>query len=82
MKEYVQPWRAKSVPAIAKRRRTLPNLRLVAFWLTKPPNLRAPEEQLWVATITAANSQVAVAEELAQQFRQMFKERNPEAFKS
>jgi len=82
VKEYVQPWRARSVPAVAKPRRTLPNLRLVAFWLTKPPSLRAPEEQLWVAALAAANPQVAAAEQLAQQFRQMFKERNPEAFKS
>ena len=82
VKEYVRPWRARSPPAVSKPRRTLPNLRLVAFWLTKPPSLRAPEEQIWVEAVTAAHPQVAAAEQLAQQFRQVFKERNPEAFKS
>ncbi len=82
MKEYVRPWRARSLPAVSKPRRTLPNLRLVAFWLTKTPSLRAPEEQSWVTAVTAAHPQVAAAEQMAQQFRQMFKERNPEAFKS
>jgi transposase len=82
VKEYVQPWRAKSEPVASKPRRTLPNLRLVAFWLTMPPNKRTPEEQLWVEAATTAHPHVAAAEQLAQQFRQAFSERNPDAFKS
>jgi transposase len=82
VKEYVQPWRAKSEPVASKPRRTLPNLRLVAFWLTMPPNKRAPEEQLWVEAATTAHPHVAAAEQLAHQFRQAFSERNPDAFKS
>jgi transposase len=82
VKEYVQPWRAKSVPAASKARRTLPNLRLVAFWLTKPPNQRTPEEQLWVEAATTSHPHVEAAEQLAQQFRQVFSERNPDAFRS
>jgi len=82
VKEYVQPWRAKSVPVVSQSRRTLPNLRLVAFWLTKPPSQRAPDEQLWVTTMAATHPQVAAAEQLAQQFREVFRERSPEAFKS
>jgi transposase len=36
VKEYVQPWRANSVPASSKPRRTLPNVRLIALWLSAP----------------------------------------------
>jgi len=82
VKEYVQPWRAKSAPKPAKPRRTLPNLRLVAFWLAKPPKQRAAEEQLWVEALTTAHWQVAAAEQLAQQFRQVFKDRDTDGFKS
>ncbi len=82
VKEYVQPWRAKPSLPPSKPRRTLPNLRLVAFWLAKPPKQRAPEEQLWVEAVTAVHPQVAVVEQLAQQFRQVFKDRDPDAFKS
>jgi transposase len=82
VKEYVQPWRAKSSPAPSTPRRTLPNLRLVAFWLTKTPKQRAPEEQLWVEAATTVHPQVAAAEQLAQQFRQAFKDRDPGAFES
>jgi len=82
VKEYIHLWRAKSSPPPAKPRRTLPNLRLVALWLTKPPKQRAPEEQLWVEAVTTAHSQVAATEQLAQQFRQVFQDRDPDAFKS
>ncbi len=82
VKEYVQPWRAKSSPPRSKPRRTLPNLRLVAFWLTKPPMRRSPDEQRWVEAVTASNAQVATAEHLAQQFRTVFKERNSDDLKS
>jgi transposase len=82
VKEYVQPWRARSVPAASRPRRTLPNLKLVAFWLMKPPNQRAREEQFWVEAATTVHPHVATVEQLAQQFRLVFTERNPEAFKS
>jgi transposase len=82
VKDYVQPWRGKSSPPRSKPRRTLPNLRLVAFWLTKPPTQRSPEEQRWVEAVTAGHIQVATAEYLAQQFRTVFKERNSDALKS
>jgi transposase len=82
VKEYVQPWRAKSLTAASKPRRTLPNLKLVALWLMKPPNLRAPSEQLWVEAATTVHPQVAAVEQVAQQFRLAFRERNPEVFKS
>lgn len=79
VKEYVQPWRTRSPQARAQRRRTLPNVRLVAFWLTKPPTKRSSDEQRWVEAVTAGHPQVAAAEHLAQQFREVFKNRNSEA---
>jgi transposase len=79
VKEYVRPWRAKALPAHSKPRRTLPNVRLVAFWLTKPPTQRNSEEQRWVQAVTTAHPQLATAEHLAQQFRQLFKDRNSNA---
>lgn len=83
VKEYVHPWRpTNSSPASAKTRRTLPNVRVVAFWLTKPPMQRSPDEQRWVEAVTASNPQVASAEHLAQQFRQVFKDRDSDALKS
>jgi hypothetical protein len=60
----------------------MPNLKLVAFWLAKPPQQRAPEEQLWVEAVTSVHSDVAAVEQLAQQFRQAFKDRDPVAFNS
>jgi hypothetical protein len=48
----------------------------------KPPDQRAPEEQLWVEAVTTAHPHAATDEQLAQQFRQVFRERNPDAFKS
>ena len=82
VKEYVQPWRASSSPASSKPRRTLPNVRLVAFWLTKPPMQRSPDEQRWVEAVTTSHPQLATAEHLAQQFRQVFKDRDSTALKS
>jgi len=82
VKEYVQAWRTKSSLPRSKPRRSLPNLRLVAFWLTKPPMQRSPDEQRWVEAVTASHAQVAMAEHLAQQFRKVFKERNSDALKS
>jgi len=81
VKEYVQSWRANSSPTRSKPRRTLPTLRLVAFWLTKPP-MRSPDEQRRVEAVTASNAQVATAEHLAQQFRKVFKERNSDDLKT
>jgi transposase len=82
VKEYVQPWRAGSSPPSSKPRRTLPNVRLVALWLTKLPMQRSPDEQRWVEAVTTSHPQVAVAERLAQQFRQVFKDRDSGALKS
>ena len=82
VKEYVQPWRASSSPASPKPRRTLPNVRLVAFWLTKSPMQRSPDEQRWVEAVTTSHPQVAAVEHLAQEFRQVFKDRDSDALKS
>jgi transposase len=82
VKEYVKPWRAKSSWAFSKPRRILPNLRRVAFWLTKPPMQRSPDEQRWVNAVSAGHPQVATAEHLAQQFRQVFKDRDSNALNS
>ena len=65
-----------------KPRRTLPNLRLVAFWLNKPPVQRKPDEQRWVEAMISGHPQVATAEHLAQEFRQVFKDRDSDALKS
>jgi Transposase len=83
VKEYVQPWRANSVPACSKpRRRTLPNLRLIALWLSKAPTKRSPHEQRWAEAVIASHPQVATVEQLAQQFRQVFQDRDSDALKS
>lgn len=82
VKEYVQPWRAKASPVQSKPRRTLPNVRLVAFWLAKAPAQRNSNEQQWVQAVTNAHPQVAAAEHLAQQFRQVFKDRDSNALNS
>lgn len=79
VKEYLQPWRANSLRESSKSRRTLPNLRLVAFWLTKPPMQRSPDEQRWVEAAITGHPQIATAEHLAQRFRQVFKDRNSDA---
>jgi transposase len=83
VKEYVQPWRANSAPACSKpRRRTLPNLRLIALWLSKAPMKRSPYEQRWAEAVIASHPQVAAVEQLAQQFRQVFQDRDSDALKS
>lgn len=82
VKEYVQSWRAKPKPATPRSRRVLPNLKLVAFWLAKPAAQRNPEEQRWVDAVTAAHPQVAASQELAHQFRQLFKDRDSAALRS
>jgi transposase len=82
VKEYLQPWRVNSLSVASRPRRKLPNVRLVAFWLTKPPVQRSPDEQRWVEAVTASNPQIATAEHLAQQFRLVFKERDPDALTS
>ena len=82
VKEYVQPWRANSVPASSKPRRTLPNVRLIALWLTKAPMQRSPLEQRWVEAVLASHPQVATAEHLAQQFRRVFQNRDSDALKA
>lgn len=82
VKEYVQPWRANSVPASSKPRRTLPNVRLIALWLTKAPMQRSPLEQRWVEAVIAGHPQVATAEHLAQQFRRVFQNRDSDALKA
>jgi transposase len=79
VKEYLQPWRAKSHPATPAHRRKLPNLRLVAFWLAKPADERTGDEQQWVHAIVGSSPQIAAAELLAQQFRRVFKDRDSSA---
>lgn len=76
VKEYVQPWRIKSSPAPQSRRRTLPNVRLIAFWLTKSAIQRTPDEHRWAKAIATSHPQLALTEVLAQQFRQLFKGRD------
>src|SRR5277367_4189831 len=82
VKEYVQPWRANSMPASSKSRRTLPNVRLIALWLTKAPMQRSPLEQRWVEAVLASHPQVATAEHLAQQFRRVFQNRDSDALRA
>lgn len=81
VKEYLQPWRVNSLSPASRPRRKLPNLRLVAFWLTKSPIQRSPDEQRWVEAVTTSNPQIATAEHLAQQFRQVFEHRDSDALK-
>lgn len=76
VKEYVHSWRATPAVTPSSPRRKLPNVKLVALWLTKEPAQRSPEEQNWVDAITPAHPHIAVAEELAQQFRQAFRDRS------
>jgi transposase len=46
VKEYLHPWRAQvDTPRKSAPKRTLPNLRSVALWLTKPPADRHETEQ-------------------------------------
>jgi hypothetical protein len=46
-------------------------LRLVAFWLAKPAEVRKPAEQQWVEAITKGCPEIATAERLAQGFRDL-----------
>lgn len=75
VKEYLHSWRVKT-PRKNVPKRTLPNLRSVAFWLTKTPEQRQETEQGWVTVVTEAQPEVAAAERLAPQFRDLFRNRN------
>ncbi len=81
VKEYVHSWRATPQPTAVCPRRTMPNFRVVAFWLAKEPDRRIPDEQQWVEAATAAQPHVASAEHLAQQFRRIFTHRNAAALR-
>jgi transposase len=82
VKEYLQAWRTEAVVKSSDPPRVLPNLKLVAFWLAKPAADRTPDEQAWVTALTTGQPQVADIERLAQQFRQVFKDRKPETLRS
>ncbi|MGH9626223.1 MAG: ISL3 family transposase [Bryobacteraceae bacterium] len=43
---------------------------------------RTPDEQRWVEAVIASHPQVATAEHLAQQFRQVFEDRDSDALKA
>jgi transposase len=75
VKEFVQPWRSQG-PKPTQRTRKLPGLRRVAFWLAKPVVEREETEQQWVQAITKDQPEIATAENLAQEFRVMVKNRN------
>ena len=74
-------WRAKTVPKTYLQGRKLPNLKLIALWLTKEPMRRNLDEQGWIDVVTTAHPLIAAAEELAQQFRQTFREKSAAALK-
>ena len=74
MKEFLQPWRSQE-PKRNRRYRKLPGLRLVAFWLAKPAEMRKPAEQQWVQAITKGCPEIATAERLAQGFRDLVQNR-------
>lgn len=77
VKEYLHPWRSQSTPPRHPHKRRLPNLKLVAFWLSKPTQVRSAEEQRWTRAVTADNVQIAQAEALALQFRELLQARDP-----
>lgn len=81
VKQYLQPWRSEQSRQ-SSRHRKLPNLRLVAFWLTKSVEQRKPEEQHWVRAVTDSHPEVAMAENLAREFRDLFRTRNAKEFDS
>jgi transposase len=56
-------------------------VRLVALWLVKARTQRSCDEQRWVEAVATSHPQLAVAEQLAQQFRQVFKDRDSAALK-
>jgi transposase len=74
VKEFLQPWRSKE-PKPTRQSRKLPGLRLVAFWLAKPAVERQAAEQQWVQAIMKNQPEIATAENLAQGFRDMVKNR-------
>jgi transposase len=74
VKEFVQPWRSQG-PQPTQRTRQLPGLRRVAFWLAKPAVEREVLEQQWVRVITKDQPEIATAENLAQEFRVIVKNR-------
>jgi transposase len=74
VKEFLQPWRSQR-PKSTPRPRKLPGLRLVAFWLSKPAGDRNEKEQQWVQAVTKDHPAIATAENLAQRFRDMVKNR-------
>jgi transposase len=74
VKEFLQPWRAQG-PKPKPHHQKLPALRLVAFWLSKPAGDRKEKEQQWVQAVTSDHPEIAMAENLAQRFRDMVKNR-------
>jgi transposase len=74
VKGFLQAWRSHG-PTAAPRKRKLPGMRLVAFWLTKPAEKRKEAEQEWVQAVTKNHPDIATAEALAQAFREMVKNR-------
>jgi transposase len=74
VKAFLQPWRSP-MPKQPPRNRKLPGLRLVAFWLSKPAAQRTTEEQQWVQAVTTEHPEVAMAERMAQAFRDLFRDR-------
>jgi transposase len=74
VKGFLQAWRSQG-PTAAPRKRKLPGMRLVAFWLTKPAEKRKEAEQEWVQAVTKNHPDIATAEALAQAFREMVKNR-------
>jgi transposase len=74
VKEFLRPWRSQG-PKSTPRPRKLPGLRLVAFWLSKPAGDRKEKEQQWVQAVTKDHPEIATAENLAQRFRNMVKNR-------
>ena len=77
VKEYVHPWRAEAqAPRKSVATRKLPNLRSVAFWLTKLPEQRKATEQAWVSVVTGAQPEIATAEKLGKEFRDLFRNRD------
>jgi len=74
VKEFLQPWRSQLAKQTSRKRK-LPSMRLVAFWLTKPAAQRQAEEQQWVQVVTNEHPEIAMAEQLAQEFRGLFRDR-------
>lgn len=75
VKEYLHDWRSETPPS-STRKRKMPNLRLVAFWLSKPPEQRKDEEQQWARVVTASQPEIATAEGLVLRFRELLKNRH------